>query len=124
MQRFSNLLLKGKYLVKHGPLKGYVLGLEVVLANGEVLDLRNKSRKDNTGIDLKQIFIGSEGSLGIITKIDLLCARISPYKQLIFLKTTGYSEIQKLHERARNALGRSLAAVEWMDSYAFGAVIS
>lgn len=42
-----------------------------VLANGEVLDMMNALRKDNTGYDLKQIFIGSEGTLGITT---ILCA--------------------------------------------------
>lgn len=39
--------------MKHGPLRGYVIGLKAVLASGEILDLSSKSRKDNTGIDLK-----------------------------------------------------------------------
>lgn len=42
-------------------LRGYVLGMEVVLATGEVLDLTGENRKDNTGLDLKQMFIGAEG---------------------------------------------------------------
>lgn len=66
-------ILKGKYLVKHGALRGYVTGLKAVLASGAILDLSSTNRKDNTGFDLKQIFIGSEGSLGIITDINLLC---------------------------------------------------
>lgn len=41
--------------------------MEVVLANGELLDMHSKIRKANTGIDLKQLFIGSEGTLGVIT---------------------------------------------------------
>jgi D-2-hydroxyglutarate dehydrogenase len=40
-------------VVKHGPMRNYVLGLEVVLPNGRILNLLNKNRKDNTGTDLK-----------------------------------------------------------------------
>jgi FAD/FMN-containing dehydrogenase len=58
----------GKYFVKYGPLKGNILGLEVVLASGEILNMQSELRKDNTGTDLKQLFIGSEGTLGVVTK--------------------------------------------------------
>jgi FAD/FMN-containing dehydrogenase len=49
---------------RYGSLHGSVLGLEVVLADGRVLDLLNTLRKDNVGYDLKQLFIGAEGTLG------------------------------------------------------------
>lgn len=61
----------GLNVIKRGLLKGYVLGMEVVLASGKILDLTNTNRKDNTGFDLKQLFIGSEGCLGIITKLNI-----------------------------------------------------
>ena len=48
-------------------------GLEVVLSDGRVLDCLQTLRKDNTGLDLKQLFIGSEGTLGIITAVAILC---------------------------------------------------
>jgi D-2-hydroxyglutarate dehydrogenase len=51
----------GLNVVKHGMLRGYVLGMEVVLPTGEILDLTGENRKDNTGLDLKQLFIGAEG---------------------------------------------------------------
>lgn len=54
----------GLRLIRYGSLHGSVLGLEVVLADGTVLDLLNTLRKDNTGYDLKQLFIGAEGTLG------------------------------------------------------------
>jgi D-2-hydroxyglutarate dehydrogenase len=54
--------------------------MEVVLANGEILDLSSEVRKDNSGIDLKQLFIGSEGALGIITRLNMLCHSIEPVK--------------------------------------------
>ncbi len=63
----------GLRLLRYGSLHGNVLGLEVVLPNGEVLDCLRGLRKDNTGYDLKQLFIGSEGTLGIITRAAVLC---------------------------------------------------
>merc|ERR550534_3472580 len=63
----------GIRLLRYGSLHGSVLGLEVVLSDGRVLDCLQALRKDNTGLDLKQLFIGSEGTLGIITAVAILC---------------------------------------------------
>lgn len=57
----------GVNVLRYGMMREQVLGLEVVLANGTVLDLNRTLRKDNTGYDLKQLFIGAEGTLGIVT---------------------------------------------------------
>lgn len=57
----------GTAVLRYGNARELVLGLEVVLANGEIWDGRKGLRKDNTGYDMKQLFIGSEGTLGIIT---------------------------------------------------------
>ena len=46
------------------------------MPNGDVLDLRTQIQKDNTGYDIKQLFIGSEGTLGIITKLNILCEKL------------------------------------------------
>lgn len=65
-------------MIRFGSLHGSVLGLEVVLASGEVLDVDRRLRKDNTGYDLKHLFIGSEGTLGCLTfpdKTNVLCLR-------------------------------------------------
>lgn len=64
----------GLRVIRYGSLRGTVLGLEVVLPDGRLLDSLSTLRKDNTGFDLKQIFIGSEGSVGIITGVSLLTA--------------------------------------------------
>lgn len=61
----------GSRAVKYGVMKNYVKGLEVVLADGSVLKLGGKLLKDNTGYDLMDLFIGSEGTLGMITKATL-----------------------------------------------------
>jgi len=57
----------GVNVIRYGTTRDQVLGIEVVLADGRVLDLMRALRKDNTGYDLKQLFIGAEGTLGIIT---------------------------------------------------------
>ncbi|WP_293936751.1 FAD-binding oxidoreductase [Iodobacter sp.] len=58
----------GVNVLRYGNMRELTLGLEVVLPNGEVLDGLRGLRKDNTGYDLKQLFIGSEGTLGVITR--------------------------------------------------------
>ena len=57
----------GTAAIAHGIARSHALGLEVVLADGRVLHNLNKLKKDNTGYDLKNLFIGAEGTLGIIT---------------------------------------------------------
>jgi len=57
----------GTAAIAHGIARSHALGLEVVLADGRVLNNLNKLKKDNTGYDLKNLFIGAEGTLGIIT---------------------------------------------------------
>jgi D-lactate dehydrogenase (cytochrome) len=57
----------GTAAIAHGVARAHVLGLEVVLADGRVLNDLNKLKKDNTGYDLKNLFIGAEGTLGVIT---------------------------------------------------------
>lgn len=53
-------------------MHGSVLGLEVVLPDGTILENLSTLRKDNTGYDLKQLFIGAEGTLGIVTGVSIL----------------------------------------------------
>lgn len=57
----------GSNVLRYGSTRGLCLGLEVVLADGRVLDLMGELHKDNSGYDLKQLFIGAEGTLGIVT---------------------------------------------------------
>jgi FAD/FMN-containing dehydrogenase len=61
----------GNHVLRYGMMRSLVLGLEVVLADGRVLPMLKSLHKDNTGYDLKQIFIGAEGTLGIVTAASL-----------------------------------------------------
>ncbi|AUR52152.1 FAD-binding oxidoreductase [Aquella oligotrophica] len=61
----------GTQVLKYGMMRDLTLGLEVVLPNGNIMQNNHKLRKNNTYLDLKQIFIGSEGTLGIITRATL-----------------------------------------------------
>jgi FAD/FMN-containing dehydrogenase len=74
----------GVKVIRYGLTRQWVLGLTVVLASGEVLELNGALEKNNTGVDLRQLFIGSEGTLGIITEAVLKLTRV-PGKLDVFL---------------------------------------
>jgi len=67
-----------------------------VLANGQILDTLDAHRKDNTGYDLKQLFIGSEGTLGIITDAAILCYPMPRSKSLCFLGVSEFEHIKEI----------------------------
>jgi FAD/FMN-containing dehydrogenase len=109
----------GNNFIRYGPLRANVVGLEIVLASGEILDLMSKCRKDNTGYDLKQFFIGSEGTLGVITKAALYCPVQPRYKSVALLVGSDpcfATFVSPNLERARSLLGETLTAFEFMDS--------
>lgn len=90
-----------------------------MLADGTVLDMRSRIRKDNTGIDLKQLFIGSEGTLGIVTKVDINCVKLDQRRQVILMKTNSFKNILTAVEQAKGLLGKNLNALEYMDGYSY-----
>ncbi|PAN09887.1 hypothetical protein PAHAL_2G056100 [Panicum hallii] len=107
----------GLRFIRYGSLHGNVLGLEVVLADGTILDMLTTLRKDNTGYDLKHLFIGSEGSLGVVTKISVLTPAKLPSTNVAFLSCNDYTSCQKLLLAARRNLGEILSAFEFMDHH-------
>ncbi|GMH24566.1 hypothetical protein Nepgr_026409 [Nepenthes gracilis] len=114
----------GLRLVRYGSLHGNVLGLEAVLANGTVLDMLKTLRKDNTGYDLKHLFIGSEGSLGIVTKVSILTPPKLSAINLAFLACDDYLSCQKLLLEAKRKLGEVLSAFEFLDSQSMDLVLN
>ncbi|XP_034418979.1 D-2-hydroxyglutarate dehydrogenase, mitochondrial isoform X2 [Cyclopterus lumpus] len=106
----------GLRLLRYGSLHGTVLGLEVVLADGRVLDCLATLRKDNTGYDLKQLFIGSEGTLGVITAVSILCPRKPKSVNVVFLGCETFEQLLKTFQLCRGMLGEIMSAYEFLDS--------
>ena len=113
----------GVRFMRYGSLHGTVLGIEAVLADGTVIDTMSKMRKDNTGYDLKQLFIGSEGHLGIITKIALLCPRQPSSVQVAWLACPSYDAVRETMALAKGSLGEVLSAAEFQDRTALETVM-
>lgn len=105
----------GLRLLRYGSLHGSVLGLEVVLPNGELYSNVNALRKDNTGYDLKQLFIGSEGTIGIITGCSILTPSAPKSVNVCFLALDSFDMIEKLFVKAKSELSEILSAFEFMD---------
>ena len=113
----------GKYFIRHGSLRGNLLGLEVVLANGKILNMSSSLRKDNTGYNLQQMFIGSEGTLGIITACDIICKKRAKEQKLLVFTCEGFNDILTLHNLAKTHLNLNLSAFEYMDPFAYKVVM-
>lgn len=86
----------GVKLIRYGGMREQVLGIEVVLADGSVLDMNVGLRKNNSGYDLKQLFIGSEGTLGVVTKAVLRLTPKPRNLQLAILAVDSISNILKI----------------------------
>jgi D-2-hydroxyglutarate dehydrogenase len=105
----------GLRLLRYGSLHGNVLGLEAVLADGAVLDTLSVLRKDNTGYDLKQLFIGSEGTLGIVTQVALLCPPKPQAVNVAYLACPSFHAATAALGVAKEKLGEVLSAFEFLD---------
>jgi len=105
----------GQYYYRYGSLHANVVGLEVVLPSGEVLNLLSTNLKDNTGYDLKHLFIGAEGTLGVVTRVTICCPRMPSARNAVFLGCTTFQDVQKTLLLAKDCLGEILAAFEFMD---------
>lgn len=86
----------GLKLIRYGGTREQVLGLEVVLADGTVLDLNYDLRKNNIGYDFKQLFIGSEGTLGIVTKATMKLVPQPKDLRLTCMASPSFENITKL----------------------------
>ena len=104
----------GIAVLRYGSMRDLALGLEVVLPDGRVWDGLTALRKDNTGYDLKQLFIGAEGTLGIITAATL---KLFPKPREVETALLGLARVEDamtLFARARAATGDQLTGFELM----------
>lgn len=109
----------GNRVLRYGMARDLVLGLEVVLADGTVLSHMNLMLKDNTGYDLKQLFVGSEGTLGVITKAVLKLFPQPRTTNTALCALKNYDAVLKFLTHVRQNLGANLSAFEmmWPDFY-------
>ncbi|QDS68868.1 hypothetical protein FKW77_007510 [Venturia effusa] len=105
----------GLRLLRYGSLHGNVLGIEAVLPDGTIVDDLSKLRKNNTGYDLKQLFIGGEGTIGIITAISILCPQRSPATNVAYFGLESFEKVQEAFRAAKGQLSEILSAFEMMD---------
>lgn len=105
----------GLRLLRYGSLHGNVLGLEAVLPDGTIVDDLSKLRKNNTGYDIKQLFIGGEGTIGAITAVSILCPNRSPAVNVAYFALPSFEHCQKAFREAKNQLSEILSAFELMD---------
>jgi FAD/FMN-containing dehydrogenase len=102
----------GVSVLKYGNTRDLVLGLEVVLPNGDIWSELNSLRKDNTGYDLKQIFVGAEGTLGIITKAVLKLFPAPKVSATVLVALPKIGSILALFDQTREFCGDRLTAFE------------
>ncbi len=88
----------GPRCLKYGVTRDYVLGLEVVLADGSIVRLGGRTHKNKTGFDLHRLFVGSEGLLGVITEATLKLIPLPPYRAVLAIGFASMRDaLQTLH---------------------------
>ncbi len=106
----------GMRVIRYGMMREQVLGMEVVLADGRVLSSMNRMIKNNTGYDLKQLFIGSEGTLGVITRLVLRLRERPISSNTALVCADSFDRIAQLLRHVDGALGGLLSAFELVDN--------
>ena len=104
----------GNRVIRYGMMRDLVLGLEVVTADGTVLKGLRKYIKNNTGIDLKHLYIGSEGTLGVVTRAALRVFPAPAERQVALCALPSFGQVTSFLKLARKSLGGELTAFEVM----------
>lgn len=112
----------GVKVIRYGLTRHWVLGLQVVTMDGTILNLNGALEKNNTGIDLRQLFIGSEGILGVITEATLKLTRMPGDLNVFFFAVKDVPGVLKLFHEARRA-PFSLMAFEFLTQNCMDSVV-
>lgn len=109
----------GLRVLRYGMMRNLVLGIEAVLADGTVLTSLNRMLKNNAGYDLKQLFIGSEGTLGVVTRAELRLVSRTRSQETLLASLPSFDAMVELLGRLDSGLGGQLAAFEalWGNYY-------
>lgn len=112
----------GTQVLRHGSMRALVLGLEAVLADGQVFSMLTPLKKDNRGFDLKQLLIGSEGTLGIVTAATLKLVPEIGERVAIWAGVASAPEARALLLHCEDAVGEALEGFEIMPQASIDAV--
>jgi FAD/FMN-containing dehydrogenase len=109
----------GLRVLRYGMMRSLVLGIEAVLADGTVLTSLNRMLKNNAGYDLKQLFIGSEGTLGVVTRAELRLVSRTRSQETLLASLPSFDALVDLLGRLDSGMGGQLAAFEalWGNYY-------
>jgi FAD/FMN-containing dehydrogenase len=114
----------GTQVLRHGSMRASVLGLEAVLPNGEVFNALTPLKKDNRGFDLKQLMIGSEGTLGIVTAATLKLEPAIALRCVLWAGLNSLAEARQLLLLAETLVGPALEGFEVMPAHSLEAVLA
>ncbi len=104
----------GVNVLRYGMMRNLVLGLEAVLADGTIVSSMNQMLKNNTGYDLKQLFIGSEGTLGVVTRAVLRLYPLPSSRQTVLFAANSFAAVTTVLQRMNAELAGTLSAYEVM----------
>ncbi|MEM1230410.1 MAG: FAD-binding oxidoreductase [Pseudomonadota bacterium] len=109
----------GNRVIRYGMTRDMVLGLEAVLADGTIVSSMNQMIKNNAGYDLKQLFIGTEGSLGIVTRAVLRLREKPTGQSTLFAALSSFEDLARFLKHIDAALSGTLSAFEvmWQNFY-------
>lgn len=113
----------GVSVIRYGNARDLVLGIEAVLPSGEIWNGLKRLRKDNTGYDLKQLFIGGEGTLGVITAASLKLFPSPREKLAVFVGLSSPDAALRLLSRIQNDSGGAVTSFELMSRAILGLVL-
>lgn len=114
----------GTQVLRHGTMRAQVLGLEAVLADGSVIDTLTPLKKDNRGFDVKQLLIGSEGTLGVVTAATLRLLPELAGRTVVWAGLASIAEARRLLIACETAAGEVLEGFEVLPAQALAAVLA
>ena len=110
----------GINVLRYGMMRSLVLGLEAVMADGTVVSSMQQMLKNNSGYDLKQLFIGSEGTLGVVTRVAVRLFPMPQSRQTVMAAADSFDAVIAFLDRLKTGLAGTLSAYEvmWNNYYA------
>ncbi len=114
----------GTQVLRHGSMRALVLGLEAVLPDGTIYSALTPLKKDNRGFDLKQLFIGSEGTLGIVTAATLRLVPALAERQVVWVGLQTLEDARSLLLSCEGAAGAQLEGFEVMPQHCLESVLA